>query len=162
MQLLKLQPGQALYFSPGNLHAYLSGDWLECMACSDNTVRGGLTPKFVDRENLLAICDYQGRGEPYLQPDGDDANLRLFAPKGLQEFVLEELKSGFEEPAHAVDSAVELIFCLDGATRLSARGIVSDLSSGEAVLIPAALSAYSLRVVSGQAFRVGCPVGRGL
>jgi mannose-6-phosphate isomerase len=41
-----LKPGEALFLGPDEPHAYLSGDCMECMACSDNVVRAGLTPKF--------------------------------------------------------------------------------------------------------------------
>ena len=39
-------------------HAYLRGQNIELMACSDNVIRGGLTPKHVDIEQLLKIIDY--------------------------------------------------------------------------------------------------------
>ena len=34
-------------------------DCLECMACSDNVVRAGLTPKFKDIDTLCSMLDYQ-------------------------------------------------------------------------------------------------------
>ena len=42
----------------GNLHAYLSGGGVEIMANSDNVMRGGLTPKYVNVDELLAIVDF--------------------------------------------------------------------------------------------------------
>ena len=33
-------------------------DCIECMACSDNVVRAGLTPKFKDKETLCAMLDF--------------------------------------------------------------------------------------------------------
>ena len=33
-------------------------DCIECMACSDNTVRAGLTPKYRDVETLCEMLDY--------------------------------------------------------------------------------------------------------
>jgi mannose-6-phosphate isomerase len=47
MNQITLQPGDALFMPPGNLHAYLSGGGVEIMANSDNVVRGGLTPKYI-------------------------------------------------------------------------------------------------------------------
>ncbi len=52
-----LEPGQALFLGAGNLHAYLRGAGIELMASSDNVVRGGLTSKRIDVEELLAIVD---------------------------------------------------------------------------------------------------------
>ena len=33
-------------------------DCIECMACSDNTVRAGLTPKFIDVNTLCEMLNY--------------------------------------------------------------------------------------------------------
>ena len=34
---------------------------MECMACSDNVVRAGLTPKYIDVETLCKMLDYSGK-----------------------------------------------------------------------------------------------------
>ncbi len=52
-----LQPGEAIHLTAGNLHAYLSGAGIELMGASDNVVRGGLTEKHVDVDELLRILD---------------------------------------------------------------------------------------------------------
>nr|CAG4640927.1 EOG090X07LH [Eulimnadia texana] len=54
-----LQPGESMFLGPNIPHAYISGDCLECMACSDNVVRAGLTPKFKDIDTLCSMLDYQ-------------------------------------------------------------------------------------------------------
>ena len=53
-----IQPGEAMFLRANLPHAYLSGDCVECMACSDNVVRAGLTPKFMDVETLCEMLDY--------------------------------------------------------------------------------------------------------
>jgi mannose-6-phosphate isomerase len=57
LNLVELQPGQALQLGPGTLHAYLSGAGVELMGASDNVVRGGLTVKRVDVDDLLHVLD---------------------------------------------------------------------------------------------------------
>ena len=59
-----LTAGEAVFLGPGNLHAYIRGFGVEVMASSDNVVRGGLTVKHVDIEELLAVLDF----EPLAQP----------------------------------------------------------------------------------------------
>ncbi|MDG1365992.1 MAG: mannose-6-phosphate isomerase, class I [Acidimicrobiales bacterium] len=54
-----LQPGEALFLGPGNLHMYLNGTGVEIMANSDNVLRGGLTSKHVDIPSLLDVVDAQ-------------------------------------------------------------------------------------------------------
>jgi len=56
-----LKPGEAMFLGPNLPHAYLAGDCMECMACSDNVVRAGLTPKFKDVETLCEMLDYECR-----------------------------------------------------------------------------------------------------
>ena len=50
-----MQAGEAVFLRAGVPHAYLRGNIIECMANSDNVVRAGLTPKFVDVETLAKI-----------------------------------------------------------------------------------------------------------
>lgn len=70
LNLVELQPGQCLRLDAGNLHAYLSGAGVELMGNSDNVVRGGLTVKHVDVDELLRVVDTTPLDDPIL-PDGD-------------------------------------------------------------------------------------------
>lgn len=54
---VQLEPGEALHLTAGNLHAYLYGAGVELMAASDNVVRGGLTVKHVNVDEVLRILD---------------------------------------------------------------------------------------------------------
>lgn len=55
---VRLEPGEAMYLPAGNLHAYLRGVGFELMASSDNVMRGGLTPKHVDVNELCHILEF--------------------------------------------------------------------------------------------------------
>lgn len=61
LNCLKLKKGEAIFLSANVPHAYLFGDGVECMACSDNVVRAGLTPKFKDVNVLCEMLDYSMR-----------------------------------------------------------------------------------------------------
>jgi mannose-6-phosphate isomerase len=52
-----LRPGEGLYQPARMLHAYVHGVGIEIMATSDNVLRGGLTPKHIDVDELLRILD---------------------------------------------------------------------------------------------------------
>ena len=69
LNLVVLAPGQALRLDAGNLHAYLHGAGVELQGPSDNVVRGGLTVKPVDVDELLRIVDPTPLDQPVL-PDG--------------------------------------------------------------------------------------------
>ena len=45
LNYIKVAKGEAMFLRANLPHAYLSGDCVECMACSDNVLRAGLTPK---------------------------------------------------------------------------------------------------------------------
>jgi mannose-6-phosphate isomerase len=62
-----LQPGDALYLDPGNMHAYLRGVGVEVMGSSDNVVRCGLTNKHVDVEELLRTVIIKPLDTPILR-----------------------------------------------------------------------------------------------
>lgn len=66
LNLVTLAPGQALRLDAGNLHAYLHGAGIELMGASDNVVRGGLTVKEVDVDELLRVLDPTPLAEPVL------------------------------------------------------------------------------------------------
>ena len=55
---LSLLPGQAIYIPPSMVHAYLQGSGVECMACSDNVIRAGLTQKHVAAEDMFKCADF--------------------------------------------------------------------------------------------------------
>lgn len=66
---VRLQPGEALHLTAGNLHAYLHGSGIELMRASDNVVRGGLTTKPVDIDLLLATLDPTPLEQPVMAVD---------------------------------------------------------------------------------------------
>lgn len=74
LNIIVLDPGEALYCPSGIMHTYISGTGLELMASSDNTLRGGLTAKHIDIPELLSVLN----PEPYLP-----AKLRLEAERGI-------------------------------------------------------------------------------
>lgn len=68
MNLVTLEPGEAMFLPAGNIHAYLYGLGVEVMASSDNVLRGGLTPKHVDVKELQRVLDYSELPDPVLKP----------------------------------------------------------------------------------------------
>lgn len=57
--IVKMVPGEALFQDAGLPHAYLEGYTMEIMANSDNVLRGGLTPKHIDVDELLQHVVYE-------------------------------------------------------------------------------------------------------
>jgi mannose-6-phosphate isomerase len=63
-------------------HAYVAGEIIECMACSDNVVRAGLTPKYKDVKTLVEMLTYT-QGGPSIDagaPLAEDQRILRYTP----------------------------------------------------------------------------------
>ncbi|MBX2814734.1 MAG: mannose-6-phosphate isomerase, class I, partial [Saprospiraceae bacterium] len=134
MNLVCLEPGQAVFQHPGQMHAYLEGQNVECMATSDNVVRGGLTQKKIDIEELLSITDFSATNPKIIQEmEGTKGVHRYILPEWCQDFRCYRLEGNGELP-----DAMEprLVFCLEGKVTLQqAQGPALVLGAGEAALV---------------------------
>jgi mannose-6-phosphate isomerase len=92
LNLLQLAPGEAVYLPAGVLHAYVHGFAVELMANSDNVLRGGLTSKHVDGEELLSILDFKPCRPKILRPQAAGGGLFRYGDF-CREFSLRVMKS---------------------------------------------------------------------
>ena len=110
-----LQPGEALFLGANEPHAYLAGDCLEVMACSDNVVRAGLTPKFRDTATLCSMLSYRCGPPRLLTPTRSSPASRLYNPPiddfQLATVLLDASSSPHLLPGH---SSPTLAFLLEG------------------------------------------------
>ncbi|WP_371875951.1 hypothetical protein [Pseudarthrobacter sp. SSS035] len=86
-----LAPGEAVYLPAGNVHAYLSGLGVEVMASSDNVLRGGLTPKYIDVPELTKTIEFAALGIPRIEAASSDLGQELYQPP-FQEFQLQRIE----------------------------------------------------------------------
>ncbi|MBL7496886.1 mannose-6-phosphate isomerase, class I [Frankia sp. CNm7] len=113
-----LRPGEALFQPARLLHAYVHGVGIEIMATSDNVLRGGLTPKHIDVDELLRLLDPAPSAAPVLAAKtlrAGAGGLVRYWPVPVDDFVLAEaICAGGEvtlnRPAVllAVDGAVDV------------------------------------------------------
>ena len=122
-----LAAGEALYLPAGNIHAYLSGLGVELMSASDNVLRGGLTPKHVDVDELLGVLDFSPVPVPYLRPEHPAPHLEVFRPD-VPDFVL----ARFDGPGEYPLSGPAIALCTEGAVTLSGR---ERLERGQSVYV---------------------------
>ncbi len=78
---ITLEPGEAVFLPAGNVHSYLEGVGVEVLANSDNVVRGGLTTKHTDVEELLAIVDSNPTRPDIQRPDDWNHRYRTDVPE---------------------------------------------------------------------------------
>ena len=131
-----LEPGQALYLGPGNLHAYLRGAGVEVMGASDNVVRCGLTNKHVDVDQLLATIVTEPLENPVLSPTlaatTSTGKLWKFETPGAPFTLWMHQIRGAET---LIAPTRELALCGVGSTDLLRRGEVCYLSPGEEITL---------------------------
>jgi mannose-6-phosphate isomerase len=159
LNLVCLQPGEAIFLDAGELHAYLDGVGVELMANSDNVLRGGLTLKHVDVQELLRILKFKGDNINFVKPQESIANEFVYSCSA-REFVLSVIKlkpdTLYQSPA---DRSAEILICIQGTVTITDLGnqIETRLAQGISVLIPAAVKRYA---ISGQAtcFKAAVPV----
>jgi mannose-6-phosphate isomerase len=159
LNLVRLEPGQALFLDAGELHAYLEGLGIELMANSDNVLRGGLTPKHVDVSELLRILKFEDKDVTLLKPKESVANELLY-PSPVEEFVLSAitLNKGalYQSSAHR---SVEILICIRGIVTLTDYGSQTEtqLQQGVSALIPAAVERYAVRG-EGTCYKAAVPI----
>jgi mannose-6-phosphate isomerase class I len=137
--LVHLRLGQGMYLPAGEPHSYLEGTGVEIMANSNNVLRGGLTPKRVDVEELLSVLTFEC-GKPAvleLERDrGSDTHARYVTPASEFELSRVQLKSGERQIAGRTHGA-EVGIVLDGKLIIDARsGSNLYLNRGQSFLIP--------------------------
>ena len=127
---LQLKPGEALFLGPGNLHSYLSGTGVEVMGASDNVIRGGLTNKAIDVEELLRILRFEVLADPVLSPvEGPPGQWRYPTPEAP--FVVWRLDIS-ETMVHTAGTR-ELLLCTDGDAGVLHRGEAAYLAPRDKV-----------------------------
>ncbi len=85
---MKLKTGEAFYIGANEPHAYIQGDILECMACSDNVVRAGLTPKLKDVDTLVKMLTYRCTTPEVTRGQKKDDCCTLYVPP-VKDFAME-------------------------------------------------------------------------
>jgi mannose-6-phosphate isomerase len=82
LNYLLIAPGESFFMAANEPHAYVAGEIIECMACSDNVVRAGLTPKYKDVHNLVNMLTYS-MGGPSIdvgEPHTSDHRIVRYTP----------------------------------------------------------------------------------
>jgi mannose-6-phosphate isomerase len=144
LNLIELKAGESIFLGAKIPHAYLAGDCIECMSCSDNVVRAGLTPKFKDVKNLLSMLIYDGSAakDKIFQPKILDDNHKftwLFNPP-VEDFAVAKT----EVPSSVKDYEIinskfgSIVLVISGEATMTANGMKTlSLKRGKIIFLPA-------------------------
>jgi mannose-6-phosphate isomerase len=158
LNLVELKSGEALFLQAGQLHAYLEGTGLELMANSDNVLRGGLTPKHVDAQELLRILSFDETRPNRIVP-GEGSRGEMLYRTPADEFLLTELELARQGYESEKTRSLEIWIVVEGRCHTLDResGESASYPRGSSFLIPAAVPAYRL-TGPGRLFRASVPL----
>ncbi len=139
--LVHLQKGEGIFQAAGIPHAYLRGQNIELMATSDNVIRGGLTPKYVNIPALLEIVDTQ-EITPNILPIAQ-TQYHTFE-NFVDDFTLTEVNLVQNEHIKCMSESAEILLVMSGELEIQGETENYCLSQGQSVFI-CADSAYTLR-----------------
>jgi mannose-6-phosphate isomerase len=146
LNLICLEPGQAMFLQAGTLHAYLDGVGIELMANSDNVLRGGLTPKHIDVKELLNILNFKECDINILKMEKINPCEHQYESHA-KEFALSVIAVKTDMSYYSSDKrCVEILLCTDG------DAVIVDISKnksvhikkGMSILIPAVVNKYGI------------------
>lgn len=145
MNYLVLQPNEAIYIPADGIHAYLSGDIIECMARSNNVLNTGFCPR-AERDNVelfiscLTFTPHSPEecklSQQKYQRSKHGKTIKLSPPMSEFDMLATDMKSGEEEQLEKFDGPAVLIATKGGAKMKVGGGKVEhDLKEGQVFFI---------------------------
>jgi mannose-6-phosphate isomerase len=139
-----LEPGQASFIAPGELHAHLAGTCLEIMANSDNVIRGALTPKFVDLPELVSVLSFNPESLPPVRPSVV-APCEEAYPIFVPDFEISRIEVGPGRSYRRGSHGPEILLCGSGKAVIDCPGEGGvSLGRGEAAFVAADACDYEI------------------
>ncbi|MGL6313272.1 mannose-6-phosphate isomerase, class I [Vibrio sp. WXL103] len=143
LNVITLEPGQAMYLAACTPHAYVHGSALEIMANSDNVLRAGLTPKHIDVPELIHCTQFEPTPYASLITEAEHHSHSDIYPTPVDDFCFAILNAP-QAVTHLPNSA-EILFAIDSAATITdARGNALTFQPGQSILIPAHTETYTI------------------
>lgn len=144
LNVIELEPGEAMFLHAATPHAYVQGTGLEIMANSDNVLRAGLTPKHMDIEELISHTEFHSISF-------DDIRLHPIKKERKQSYPIPVDDFGFEiievveESAEQYVRGAEILFCIEGEVIIESDDSVITLHAGQSVFVCNNADVYSCK-----------------
>ncbi|MDR1807724.1 MAG: mannose-6-phosphate isomerase, class I [Propionibacteriaceae bacterium] len=129
-----LEPGEGMYLPPRTLHSYLHGVGVEVMASSDNVLRGGLTKKHIDVDELIHVVEFVPSVAAPVEREAVDGFWRYVTP--TPQFTAWRGELNHKVVTVPATKTCRIALATDGEAELRSDAGVLDLDVGEAALIP--------------------------
>ena len=154
--IVHLKEGEGIFQDAGIPHAYLRGQNVELMACSDNVIRGGLTPKYVDIVELLKIVDCR-EVTPQIISAAPQNQSEFTYKTPVNDFALAQIRV---EPQQYTDVNLQsagILLVMQGELKIQEKSTALTLKQGESVFITADSNVEIMSEKGGYAFLAKLP-----
>ncbi|WP_434999227.1 mannose-6-phosphate isomerase, class I [Vibrio scophthalmi] len=141
LNVVELEPGEAMFLHAETPHAYVKGTGLEIMANSDNVLRAGLTPKHMDVAELIDNTQFVSVDPTQIKLTPYQMENKIGYPIPVDDFAFEVLKADIEEKAQYVRGA-EILFCVEGQVTVRDNHESVTLKAGESVFVCSSAKVY--------------------
>ena len=142
LNVIELQPGEAMFLYAETPHAYIQGLGIEVMANSDNVLRAGLTSKHIDVNELVENTKF----EPI---EYDNLTIQAVGHEGHKIYPIPVTDFKFDvitprnETVLSISSP-EVLLCISQNLTIKTGNKFIELNKGESVVLPASIKQYSL------------------
>ena len=133
--ILQLSKGEAIFQDAGVPHAYLEGKNMELMANSDNVLRGGLTSKHIDVEELLKNTRFEETIPTILYGNQYQDNGEFVYQTSAKDFEITKIAPGSSGIHRSVSNSAEILIVIEGSTTVTENENTLFLQKGHSILI---------------------------
>jgi mannose-6-phosphate isomerase len=133
--ILQLSKGEAIFQDAGVPHAYLEGKNMELMANSDNVLRGGLTSKHIDVEELLKNTKFEQTIPVIIYGNQQQSNGELVYQTTTKDFEMSKIELTSSIIHRSESNSVEILIVMEGAVTVREHKNALFLEKGQSILI---------------------------
>ncbi|MEE3609205.1 mannose-6-phosphate isomerase, class I [Avibacterium paragallinarum] len=134
--IVHLKKGEGIFQDAGIPHAYLRGQNIELMACSDNVIRGGLTPKHVDIAELLKVIDCR-EVVPQIIPVAPKNEPVFTYQTPAKDFALTQITYEKAQTHQLHSESAEILLVMSGEIKIRENHTALYLTQGQSAFISA-------------------------
>jgi mannose-6-phosphate isomerase len=158
--VVHLKKGESLFQGAGLPHAYLEGQNVELMSNSDNVLRGGLTTKHIDVNELLKHVKCEPTVPNILRGEETGSHIKLFKPP-VRDFQISVTELQKNDAVQCTVNSTEIILITEGEAQIADTDI--DLKAGQPAAVALKGTSYNLKGIAGKTtvFRASAPVHNG-
>ena len=154
--IVHLKEGEGIFQDAGIPHAYLRGQNVELMACSDNVIRGGLTPKYVDIVELLKIVDCR-EVTPQIISAAPQNQSEFTYKTPVNDFALAQIRVESQQHTKVNLQSAGILLVMQGELKIQEKSTALTLKQGESAFITADSHVEIMSEKGGYAFLAKLP-----